>query len=488
MQKLTPLDAWVLSTYQRLESLDVPVFDLTTTRDIRPLPRTVSSGTLYSLPTALPRQLKTLGAYLQDEQGSLDEALSAVQKLSLLFRYLASPLRFEPYNESPVHKAVPSARCMYPLQFVLLFKQAERIQAYSYQPDFHALQPMALPASPDLASAPDGASLLCVAQIWKTAEKYGEFAHFPVVLEAGHAYSQSLHLRGLLGWDTSRSPIAAESMHCLAKGQWEMVLFSLSLDELQEQHLQALPCATAQLARVGENPGLSERFARLPAFNTLFKQGRRLTTEQPGGRIQSPAGKPTDKDFLQLCRARHSGNDRSGLAPVLARVPARTLTTVQTTFDALRHRRGIGEEETHLKVSFAWLAGGDVKVGLYDLQGRWLTPQMDEAEFIRHVRRILPYKLMRFNTSAMSLIVFFSTDPVQALERFGEAAFRNMHMAAGAAAQDMSLTAAAMGMFSRPVRMMREERIEQALPVGGQVLYQVLCGFNRRSNLTFEVL
>ncbi|WP_167758571.1 nitroreductase family protein, partial [Zemynaea arenosa] len=129
----------------------------------------------------------------------------------------------------------------------------------------------------------------------------------------------------------------------------------------------------------------------------------------------------------------------------------------------------------------AWLAGEGA--GLY--QGECRT---DIADQPARLRRMLPYRGMRINLPSLTAVLMIQADPVDAIERHGGAALRDVHLAAGAVAQDFCLAAASHGMFARPVRMMREADLESNLPLQGQVVYQVLCGFARRSNLTMGLL
>jgi hypothetical protein len=67
-------------------------------------------------------------------------------------------------------------------------------------------------------------------------------------------------------------------------------------------------------------------------------------------------------------------------------------------------------------------------------------------------------------------------------------AFRDAHIAAGALAQDLCLTATALGQFARPVRMLLERALESVLPIKGQIIYSLLCGSSRATNVSAELL
>jgi hypothetical protein len=490
MEQLNQLNAWVMSTYQRLERLNVPVFDTSVEREILPLQQTYEMAHLRLLATDLPTEKMTLQEYLQNAKSESIVESSTLQKLSLLFRYLASPMRYEPHNESAVHKAVPSARCMYPLTFILVIQNKGELQAYKYVPDFHALQLLGTP-SPVISSlrikdVKEGMSLLCIGNIWKTAEKYGEFGHFPCVLESGHAFSQLHLLLSMLDWPSTPCNFEMEQAQSLCKSDLDAPLFGVGIDTIP--NLEELPFTEVKLATVLENSGLTERFSRLAEMQRLFTAGAFLSpVDVPKGNVPEAFSKGS-KGLLDTLRSRQSGNDRSGMSPVMQTLPDDHLEQVLSLFTALRGRRGLSQAEKLLSFNFAWLADSGAKPGLYDEHGIVLNEGMSAQELRDNVQNILPYKMMRFNTAAMTLVCFITAEPIQAIAELGDSAFRNIHIAAGASAQDLGIAAASLGMFSRPVRMMREERIEQALPVKGHVLYQVMCGFNRRHNLTFEVL
>ncbi|MBF7073481.1 nitroreductase family protein [Glaciecola sp. MH2013] len=496
MTQFNQLEAWVMSTYQRLERLDVPVFDTTIEREVLPLQESYEMAQLKMLSTDLPAECMSISDYLQGKHSVNSTLNDTSAKLSLLFRYLASPMRYEPFNENPVHKAVPSARCMYPLTFIMIVNDNNKPQAYKYCPDFHALQVIDAPFSTDDTHSKNSVSILCIGNIWKAAEKYGEFGHFPCVLESGHAFSQLHLLLGMLDWKATSSDFDIHTGHQFCHSVVDTPLFSVGIDVGENfsssvediLNINQLRHVTVRLPTVLENKGLAERFDRLGNMQSIFSAGEFLSPVADSRNNTLENLRVGAKGLLDTLRSRQSGNDRSGMSPVVQNLPTDQLEQILNLFNALRARRGVCAEEELLSFNFAWLADSGAQPGLYDEFGTSLAVDISAQELKQKIQNILPYKMMRYNTSAMTLVCFITTEPLDAIHDLGESAFRNMHISAGAAAQDLSVAAASLGMFSRPVRMMREERVEQALPVKGHVLYQVLCGFNRRHNLTFEVL
>lgn len=487
IHQLGQLDAWVLSTYQRLETLDVPVFDVTGGSEIRPLDRRTINADLHLLPTRLPGEIASFSPWLATGQMPGAERLKPAERLSLLLRYLAAPIRYEPSGESRVHKAVPSARCLFPLDFYFLSRGEEGLRAWRYVPAFHALQPVPVPAG--TAAPAEGDALLCVARIWSIAEKYGDFADFPPVLEAGHAFAQLGYLAQSLGF-ASGEAVDREAVRPLCKGAFELPLFGFGLD-LSTVDIDSLERRSARIGSDLEGEGLAERFPRLAEMHRLFDAGAggaRYARPSAGTGAPELAAPDDDLGLLEAFRRRNAGNDRSGTAAALIEADPGLLSSLIETWTRIRARRPSLNAEAELRLSIAWTASGATPAGLYGIDGTPQTEALPRGEFLRRLGRMLPYRGMRINLSTLAATIIIQADVLEAIDRHGDCALRDIHLAAGAAAQDFSLAASAHGLFARPVRMMREASLEAALPLDGQVVYQVLCGFARRSNLTMELL
>jgi nitroreductase len=124
--------------------------------------------------------------------------------------------------------------------------------------------------------------------------------------------------------------------------------------------------------------------------------------------------------------------------------------------------------------------------GLYDLHGQPLPATGTRPADV--LQQALHNPALRWNMAAFKLAVLFCVQPGSARQHHGEGALRQLHLAAGAAAQDLSLAAAALGLFARPMRMLKEQVLEQGLGLPGLPIYQVLCGLNRSTNLSSELL
>jgi hypothetical protein len=198
-----------------------------------------------------------------------------------------------------------------------------------------------------------------------------------------------------------------------------------------------------------------------------------------------PAG---ELDVLDVLRRRNSGNDAPGMAPRPALLSEDFLDYLLRLRQAWTARRSRVPGEDALTVSVAWLHGAGPAIGLYDDGARPLHVPPSPRGFVRTMQESLPSPEFRYNMSAFVLSFVITADITAALRSHSEATLRRLHLAAGAIAQDLSLAAAALGLFARPVRMFREDRLESGYALDGHVLYQVLCGFNRSTNVAMELL
>lgn len=480
------LQAWMLSGHQRLERLIVPAF-AAERQEMRRQPTQVERANLRLLPgIGLPRELCDLDAWLSGAwQGASN--LDPAQRLSLFFKYLAGPLRYEPQSESAIHKAVPSSRGRYPLKYFLLQCVAGATRVHAYVPEFHALQ-----ALPPLASSGlrDGQSaLVCVGRAWRYAEEYGEFAHVPCVLEAGHAQSQAHHLAGLLGIGDNEDP-DRETGRALCTLALEIPLHCVGLRLAFD--VEDLACDASRLSAPRPYPLMEQRFPRLDLFQRCFDGGRSADRVEFEAKPAITVERRPDvggRGVLGLMRRRSSGNDRGLASSVVTEVPAGTCASVVATWNAVRQQRPVNAAGRELALSLAWLAQeSGRKPGIFDIDGGAMAQRPWRGDLREAAAQMLPYANTKYNFSALTAVLIIQADLRLAMERLGDAALREIHMAAGAAAQDFSIAATAHDLYARPMKMMREARLESEVALRGQVVYLVLCGHARSANPTLELV
>lgn len=453
--RFTQEAAWLLGSYRRMDALDVPAFqDPMAAASLGPK-KHVRHTQAHPLPTHLPRELaQALGQ-------------PVLTRLALFVRYLATPLRYEPDNAYHLHRAVPSARCLYPIALYLHLDG----MAYRILPDHMALEPV--------GPVDGGDGLIALGQVWAIGDKYGGFSPFPVTLEAGMLRAQATHLAQALdlgsGQAMERGLGVAYRDHRL-----DLPLFAVSLT------IGAIELPPAQPVTVAENQPRKDLEARHPALTDLVS-----LFDASGPPVEVMASEKTDlakgEDLLTLMRRRNSGNDRVGMAPAR---PENTTCHPDTFLQDMRHfarHRGLQGAEAELTSALIWLTP-DENAGLWIGAGERLTNAPNRPALIAMLRNALPAPGFRYNLAAHTAILTLWADPEKLTEQHGLAALRRAHLAAGALALDASLAAARHHHFARPVRMLKEHAFEAVLPLSGMLIFQVLIGMNRASNVTMEVL
>jgi hypothetical protein len=480
------LEAWVLSGYQRLERLAVPAFG-PASKESRRQQCGIERADMRLLPLlGLPRELCDLDAWLSGSREGM-QRFDAATSLSLFFKYLAAPLRYEPYSESAIHKAVPSSRGRYPLSYFFVQSVAGTVRAYRYVAEFHGLQELSLAIPFGLA---DGkAALVCVARAWRYAEEYGEFAHVPCVLEAGHGQAQAHHLAQLLQIGDTADP-GRELGRALCALPLEIPLYCVGLRSRLD--VEGLASRTSNLAAPRPYPEMEPRFPRLGLFQRCFDGGgspeRCAPPDAAAGNEGARRGDCRTRGILGLMRQRSAGNDRGLASSVLAEVPAGTFASIVATWDAIRRRRPASGVERELRFSLVWLARETgTEPHICEIGRSSITARAWRGDLHDAIAKMLPYADTRYNCSALMAVLIIQTDLLAAIDRLGDAALREIHLAAGAAAQDFSIAATAHDMFARPAKMMREARLESELSLPGQAVYLVLCGLARSANPTMEL-
>ncbi|SFK95035.1 hypothetical protein [Lysobacter sp. cf310] len=480
------LEAWVLAGHQRLERLIVPAFGAGK-KEYRRQPSEVEPATVRRLPlVGLPRELCDLDAWLSgapEAPSTLDPSV----RLSLFFRYLACPVRYEPYSESAIHKAVPSSRGRYPLRYFFVQSIGGESRVYAYIPEFHGLQELPELVSPALQDG--AAALVCIGRAWRYAEEYGEFAHVPCVLESGHAQSQAHHLARLLEIDDVADP-DRELGRSFCALPLEIPLHCVGLRPRFDA--AGLPSSAAKLATPRPFPEMELRFPKLDLFQRCFDAG------SSPARAVAPTASCADgfarrrdvggRGVLDLMRRRTSGNDRGLASSVLSELPAGSFASIVATWGAIRKSRPANAAGSALGLSLVWLAHEAGKApNIHDIDGESLVARSWRGDLHDAIAKMLPYANTKYNLSALTAVLIIQADLQSAIEALGDAALREIYIAAGAAAQDFSIAATAHDMFARPAKMMREARLESELSLRGQVVYLVLCGFARSANPTMEL-
>jgi hypothetical protein len=250
----------------------------------------------------------------------------------------------------------------------------------------------------------------------------------------------------------------------------------------------ALPRHDSRLADSTPAPDLAQRFPRLAALTQAFTpradEARSDPADEarpdPAAAASAPPAPLAAADLFQLMRRRSAGNDAPGMAPRLDGLPADACARLQATTVALAARRGRLPGQARLHPVLAWLDGAPA---LHTLAGDALPlPTTPLAEVLQAA---LPNVGLRWNLLPFKAALIVTAPPAVARE---PGALRQLHLAAGALAQDFSLAATAEGLAARPMRMLGEQVLQRGLGLAGLPLYVVLCARNRSTNLSWELL
>jgi hypothetical protein len=483
--EMTPLgEAWQLGTYRRMDVLNVPAFQQPNLAGLVPDRRT-RPARLHRLPTALPREIISFSDWLSGKSVGHAHQFSDIERLSLLFRYLSSPIRYEPNNLYHVHRAVPSARCIYPIDLLLTQADPDGLsRIYLYHPSFHALEALGESDARGDPAAASSVVIMGVGRFWKLVRKYGDFTPFPVMLESGMLVAQLRFLRGVLGWGGASADTALQRTLCA--GDLEFPIFAEKIHQ-PGFNLAALPVSDVILAVQAEPAEVTSQFKWLPFLMDLFNKQGAASPRQPyrPPEMIEPDAIQHNRGFLETLRLRHSANDITGMAPCMNNEVGLLQSFAQLSRAVSSNREPLPGEE-RIEVVLLWPGRVAPEAGVYDRDGRMST-SLGNQDLAGILARSLPSPGMRYNLKAHSLIVLFVVDP-HAESMREPTAFRDAHVAAGALAQDFCLTAAALGQFARPVRMLHEQVLESALPIKGQIIYSLLCGSSRATNVSAELL
>jgi len=478
-QALAPDLVWSLGTKQRLSHLNVPAFSNTLSANRSQPVRTSRLSRLHLLPTKIPTNGIPIENYLK---GGLIHT-SYPEDLSLFFRYLSSPLRIEPYNSYLIHRAVPSARCLYPLGYFLLHKTDKNIMLWRYISDYHALI-----FQEKLDNWPErhrnsNTIFLCIAELWRIADKYGDYSTFPCALEAGMLRAQACQLAAMLGWNAQVGPPPPE-LH-IETNILELPMFSIGLSTTAFP-LEKLATMEVMRADWTSSTGLNNRFPLLKPISRAFTEGN--VTERSGkSEFPTPSLHGIDMDVvsldvLQLMRQRSSGNDINGFSPKLTFMKSDFLRNFLTLYKNFSMRRHVADDESRLMITLVWLHPSGLLRGVYDLNGRLLSSIPPLPIF----HKALPDGNYRYNAGGFVMSVMICADQNQLFN--GTMGLRNIHLAAGSIAHDMCLAASGFGLFSRPLRMLREDILEDGLRLPGKLVYQLMIGINRNTLYGMDLL
>ena len=428
-------DLVVRTAYDKTERLDVPVFGADKNRRVPLRERLVD---------AVP-----LARGLQPALGAVAAAIAHV---------MAGGLRFEPVNDTPIHRSYPSPRGLFAAELHLVFSLGERSFRMRYLADHHALEPID-DGLPGFASDGWTLHLAVIGALDRIAPLYGELAPTLCALEGGHLAEQLCAALGAAGipFDCSAAGTPEQTGgYVTALIGFPAALFAAparadctarlrrldymltATDTARVSHATALLAASPQSARAV--PGAGDGGAETPSLRSsgYFVNGMR-------GR---PCAAAELDAVAAMLFARHRAFAADRLAP--------ELTLVRVAPD--RSATAIGADGSRLLVP-----GGAVL--LSDAYGT----------------------LFNFDADTVPLVALFSADLGRLTARGSAWRYIQLLVVTGMIAQAACRGAASLGFFARPFKGMIENRLETAFAIPGQAFYTLLLGAAGGPNPHFTV-
>jgi hypothetical protein len=410
------------------------------------------SGKLLPLPVQLKRELgplhAALGLHRLREAGPL-----GLEGLATIAHYTLGLMRYEPTDPYPLHRPVPSPRCLYAseLSYVSLKGAVLPPGVYRYHPAWHCLEEQALPSegflercfAEVLEGASEGWLLSCVVD--RIAHLYGKFAVRLAMLEAGHLISQLRLVSRALGVGTKVRPWIGHPEVSRWMGEDEVPLALISCGQ---------PAESPQRA------GGEEKAAAVP--RPWLETGLR-----------------------QAMLRRNSGHGPSGVYPVVASLCAADLSGL--AWYALEESlEDAPSEELRLALYLVVLHSVDARRGVYRWRARereleWLYPTPSEQEVARTL-----FSSPGFAVQNCPVAMVVAADVRGAWQRWGQEGYFRVLEQAGRAAQRVGLAAAALELFARPAVSLEEAATDRLLGLHvarETAVYSVLVGKDRERGL-----
>jgi len=492
---ITLQDAWGLASDRRFDNLEMPILDDPVNYGAK-ADAGVHEGAFLALTTDFPRQAGRFSDFLAGQNSKL-AALPFEQRLSGVLRYLASPMRFEPLNMPDVHFPVSSFGGLSSCGIKFIRRHPTKAgfaQVFHFHGNYHALEKQIDELEWDGEIAQNQWLVTIVGQYWAVGRKYGDFAPFGVVLDSGIVLAQLQYLFRLFGFSfqTGFNTLNRLNDKLVPEGSFQQVLAAVTLDVpesanalLDNGEWEALEIATYQ-----EPQGLMQRFGLLQDIVSLLACEFEQAWPAPLSLNVDKSLHETlpERDMLDVIYNRTASNDRLGFSQVNKMLDGEFLKQFMQVLQQLKTCRDRLPLEDSLMINVAWINTSGPAMGLYDEVGEPVCIAQDSKRFQHIIQDCLYSDNQKYNLSSMTLELFISVDTDKVSKSAGNSALRATHIAAGAVAHDVCLAASLFDAFARPARMFRDTKLQQRFGLDGQLLIQVLVGFNRYNNFALTIL
>lgn len=491
-------DVWALAGDRRFSNLDMPILKDSQAYGAK-ADRAVKAAKLIKLSTDIPRAAGSFKALVRGLDSASDE-LSFERKLSSVLRYLAAPLRHEPLNLPHVHFPVSSFGGLFSCGVYLVktsISAGASVDVYYYHANYHALELVqsAVPFAQSIEQ--DELQIVLVGQYWTVARKYGEYAPYGVSLDSGIAFAQLQYLLKSFNLAPKQVSTSIKSLNdlLLPEESCQRALAATSIRVSAAETSFLARQESTSIAHWAEPKGIYQQFDLLKEVVEVFSAELPAKSVSNGKSYQrnwlnqpSQLGHLPEKDFIDVVADRTAANDHIGFSQSHQQVSETFLTDFLSVLDGLQCQRCEMPAAELLKLTTAWLNPHGREIGLYDEQANVIYTPSNKASFISDIQDCLYNDQQKYNLSTLAMEMFISVDLAEIDKHYQQSSVRCAHMAAGALVHDICLVASYFDCFARPVRMFRDTNLQQKLALDGQLIIQVLVGFNRHHNFTMRLL
>lgn len=437
----------------------------------------------------------------------------------LLYSSYGLTAKFETKFGSALYlRAAPSAGGLYPAEVYLISRGTSFLSPglYNYQPQSHSLVKfwedevwLALQEACFNHSSLENTQLAIVttAVFYRSAWRYEDRAYRRICLDTGHLLGNIELASGINGYRPHL--IGGFRDQALNKllyldGKIEGVMSVISLEDLN------LPNPEAKLGKTALPSGITTNYPEVEDGELLILFHQATEIEQSPSTIDSGEVTATqsleDKYNFPFClkvstatAPIHWGEELSGLADtILKRRSTRKYTGAELTLEELKallhftyHPQDYGKQgldiapdyfDLDLLETFVAVSGvTDLDEGCY-----YYAPKAQELRQIRfkNFRRELHYLCLEQNLGRdAAAVIFHTVDLQQAIARWGDRAYRYLHMDAGHLGQRLNLAAIQLGLGVSGIGGFFDDQVNDLLSIPAEeaVIYITTLGRPWRS-------
>ncbi len=443
------------------------------------------------------------------------------RRIATLLYYTMGLLRYEVNSPRAFHRPFPSPRGLYASEIYLSLPQEIIGEAgiYRYNPLYHAVEKrrsftgwQQIEAAIGISLTDAQGVLVLGIDFWRIAHVYDDFALNLATIEAGHALGQILLTAQRLSWDVS--------VHYTFIDQEILSLFGLN--EAEEAPLAVIVLWPAGKKKI--EPATKFFAPSLPPFTVHSRYSRemaqckemlemvrasRLRRGDPFPLIEIEKGifegdkkrmdwvpfqvvgaEWHDPSWLEAVKRRSSGNDLGGM---MAASTSLSFTQLSKMLLLL-----LGEKQwewqvalKHVKIFVVANRVNNLRSGIYRVvrEPDGLIPYR-QGSMGELLQKLSIYSPQSWNAHSFPVSIFLAVDYQSVLERYGNRGFQMVQLWMGQISQHLSLSAAAMDFFLRPLKSFYEEEVEHAfglLSTKDTIAYQLILGKNKTPYLSFDL-